>query len=287
MAWVSLTADVPQGLLELAESVLHDSGAAGLEVRDGTVPLMPGVRVPSNGESIVIGWFDGRAVANKAIKAMEKSVPDARCLLEEVPDTDWSQEWKSRIRSVQVGRIWVGPPWDAKKAPKKGITLIIEPKMAFGTGDHPTTALCLAAVDEFMAAHPKATVLDVGTGTGVLALAAKQLGASKVVGTDNDPISVELSKENAEVNGIEGVQFSGRSLDKVSGAFDLVLANILANTLIELSPLIAPKVKQRLVLAGVLVPQGDEVEAAFVKQGLTALPRTVQGEWVRLDFVRR
>lgn len=133
-----------------------------------------------------------------------------------------------------------------------------------------------------LAAHPLA--VDVGTGSGVLAFAAKKLGAGKVVGTDNDPLSIELAEENAQVNRIEGVALSTRTLDQVKGTFDLVLANILANTLVMLAPLIAPKVKKHLVLAGVLVPQREEVEAAFVAQGLKRAGHVIQGEWIRLDF---
>src|SRR5262249_4095603 len=101
---------------------------------------------------------------------------------------------------------------------------------------HPTTALCLKAVDLFMASHAGASVLDVGTGTGVLALAAKKLGATRVVAVDNDPTSVQLAKEAAAENGIEGVELSTKTLPKVTGTFDLVVANILANTLTELAP---------------------------------------------------
>jgi ribosomal protein L11 methyltransferase len=120
----------------------------------------------------------------------------------------------------------------------------------------------------------------------VLAIAAKKLGASRVVGTDNDPISVELAHENAAVNGTPEVELSGKELTQVTGSFELVVANILANTLIELAPLIGPKVKDRLVLAGVLAPQKAEVEAAYRAQGLIPEAGAAQGEWVRLDFHR-
>jgi ribosomal protein L11 methyltransferase len=104
------------------------------------------------------------------------------------------------------------------------------------------------------------------------------------VGTDNDPVAVELAKECMAENGLSGVELSTKTLDQVDGAFDLVLANILANTLIELAPLIAPKVKHRLVLAGVLAPQADEVKAAFSAQGLVHAGDEFIGEWIRIDF---
>ncbi|MBK7859081.1 MAG: 50S ribosomal protein L11 methyltransferase [Archangiaceae bacterium] len=286
MAWFSLTADVKHEELERTESILHDCEPSGLEVRDGPGG-MPGIRAPASGEAIVVAYFDGKVAASKAEKELKKSNPAARTTIEKVEDKDWSTEWKTRIKNVTVGRLWVGPPWDVEKAAPHLMRLVIEPKMAFGTGDHPTTSLCLAAVDMFMAAHAGASVLDIGTGTGVLAFAAAKLGASRVVATDNDPVAVALAKEAARENDIDGVEISTKSLKQVSGTFDLVVANILANTLIELAPLIVPKVGKRLVLAGILAPQAESVSGTFVKRGLTALEPTAQGEWVRLDFERR
>lgn len=284
--YLSLTVDLPENEAEALEALLHDAGALGLEVRDREGPLMPGVRAPAEGESIVVAFFDDRAAAESVREQVKAEHPSARLELEEVVQQDWSNSWKSLIRSVNLGRLWVGPPWDVANAPAEAIRIVIEPKMAFGTGDHPTTSLCLEAVDAFMQQHPGASVLDVGTGTGVLAIAAKKLGAGRVVGTDNDPISVELSQENAEVNATPDIEFSGANVPQVSGTFDLVLANILANTLIALAPEIVQKVGKRLVLAGVLAHQKEEVTEAYTALGLTAEAGASTGEWVRLDFHR-
>ncbi|HYH97877.1 50S ribosomal protein L11 methyltransferase [Hyalangium sp.] len=284
--YLSLTVELPEDQSEAVQDVLHEAGAMGLEVRDREAPPMPGVRGPNPGEAIVIAYFEEADTAEAVRAQVAEDFPDARLLLEEKPQQDWSNEWKALIKSVQVGRLWVGPPWEADAAPQDKVRIVIEPKMAFGTGDHPTTSLCLAAIDAYMASHPGASVLDVGTGTGVLAIAAKKLGASRVVGTDNDPTSVELAHENASVNGTPELELSGKELTQVKGPFDFVVANILANTLIALAPLIAPKVKERLVLAGVLAPQKAEVEAAYRAQGLIPEAGAAQGEWVRLDFHR-
>ncbi|MHA7628225.1 50S ribosomal protein L11 methyltransferase [Corallococcus sp. M7] len=284
--YLSLTVDIAEESSEILQDLLHEAGALGLEVRDAETPTMPGVRAPAKGESIVVAYFEDRESAEGARDAVAESHPTARLSLDEQPQQDWSNEWKSLIKSVQVGRLWVGPPWDVANAPADKVKLVIEPKMAFGTGDHPTTSLCLAAVDDFMSTHPGASVLDVGTGTGVLAIAAKKLGAGHVVGTDNDPTSVELAKENCTDNQTPDLDISGRELTEVPGTFDLVLANILANTLIELAPLIVPKAKDRLVLAGVLAHQRADVEAAYRKLGCTVLEGAQQGEWVRIDLKR-
>jgi ribosomal protein L11 methyltransferase len=281
---VSLTLDVPEPEAERVEALLWDAGATGLEIRDREAPPMPGVRGPSPGEAIVVAWFEGREPAEAALADVREWVPAARAAFEVAPETDWSIAWRSRIRSTRVGRLWVGPPWET--APEGTVALTIEPKMAFGTGDHPTTALCLAAVEAFCAAHPGASVLDVGTGTGVLGLMARKLGAGRVVGVDNDPISVTLARENAALNGIAGVELTDASLDRVEGRFDLVVANILANTLVELAPELVRHTRDRLVLAGVLVHQEDEVREAFERAGVVFAGGDRSGDWGRLDFRR-
>lgn len=284
--WTSLTVELPRGEVDALEGLLHAAGASGLELRDGTGPLMPGVRAPEAGQAIVVAWFEGEDAAGAAKGVVEAQFTGARCSVEAAPEEDWSQSWKQHVRAVHVGRLWVGPPWLSDSAPKEAERLVIEPKMAFGTGDHPTTSLCLEAVDAYLAAHPGADVLDVGTGTGVLAIAAKRLGASRVVGTDNDEVAVELAQENAELNGTPEVTMSSAELTEVEGTFDLVVANILANTLVELAPLIEPKVKDRLVLAGVLVPQREQVEAAYLARGLLSAGVKTVGEWIRIDLER-
>lgn len=287
MAWYSLTVDVPEDESELSQSVLYDHGASGLEVRDSLNQTVLTVRAPAKGEAILIAYFEDKEAALAAQEELAETVKGSRFALEDVVERDWSVEWRNQIKSVTVGRLWVGPPWEKATAPKDKVCLFIEPKMAFGTGDHPTTSLCLKAVDTFMAANPGASVLDVGTGTGVLAFAAKKLGASRCVGVDNDVTSIELAKECMQENGLEGIELSTKTLHGIEGEFDLVLANILANTLVELAPLIVPKVKKKLVLAGVLVPQADEVKAAFTSRGLTATMDETIGEWIRIEFERR
>lgn len=282
MSAVSLSLDVPEPEAERVEALLWDAGATGLEIRDREAPPMPGVRGPSPGEAIVVAWFESRAPAEAALEDVKAWIPGVRALFEEAPDTDWSTAWRARIRSTRVGGLWVGPPWET--APAGTVSLTIEPKMAFGTGDHPTTALCLAAVEAFCSAHPGASVLDVGTGTGVLALMARKLGAIRVVGVDNDPMSVTLAQENAALNGIEGAELSGASLDTVDGQFDLVLANILANALVELAPALVQHTRVRLVLAGVLIHQEDEVREAFERAGAVSDGGDRIDDWVRLDF---
>ena len=284
MAALALTVDLPERDAELAAALLWEEGATGLEVRDAEAPPMPGVRGPSPGEAILVACFASPHQAETARALVAERFPAARTDVRPYADEDWAVAWRARIRSTRVGRLWVGPPWEAP--PADAVWLHIEPKMAFGTGDHPTTALCLAALDAHLASHPGASVLDVGTGSGVLALAARKLGAGRVVGIDTDARSVELARENAALNRVEGVELSAAPLADVPGRFDLVLANILANTLVELAPELAARTADRLVLAGVLEHQSREVAAAFQAQGLELTGTEREGDWVRLELGR-
>lgn len=282
-----VSASVDDQAAELAGSLLSDFGALGLEIRDRDTAPMPGVHAPDPGKTLIIAFFSQVEGAEEARDRLSESVPDAEVVVGESVGEDWSETWKDRVRAVTVGRLWVGPPWRLQQAPAGKIPVVIEPKMAFGTGDHPTTRLCLEAIDAYFSSRAGDSVLDVGTGTGVLAIAARKLGAGRVSGIDNDPVAIGLAQENARLNQVSGLQFSHGQVNAKTGTFDLVLANILSNTLIELAPILAGRVGRQLVLAGILSGQQEEVEAAFRQAGFARCQRRSEGEWVRLDLQPR
>jgi ribosomal protein L11 methyltransferase len=186
-----------------------------------------------------------------------------------VPDADWGEEWKKGLKAFAIGRVWVRPTWIAEPPPAGAVEVVLDPGMAFGTGTHPTTSLCVAALSALLAGRPGASVLDVGTGSGLLAIAAKKLGAGRVTGNDNDPIAVRVARENAEANGVK-LELTVAPLEEIDGTFDVVVANILANTLVELAPAIVAKLAPAgvVLLSGILGPQEEEVRAAYLAEGL-------------------
>jgi ribosomal protein L11 methyltransferase len=201
-----------------------------------------------------------------------------------VDDVDWTDAWKRHYVPQRIGQVVIVPSWIAHEAGPDEAVIRLDPGMAFGTGLHPTTRACLELLQ---AVRPMPSrVLDVGTGSGVLALAALRLGASSALAYDTDPLSVDASRANAAGNGL-GDRFEVRhgSLPE-SGAerFPLVLANLVAAVLVELAPRLAAHLAPggRLVAAGIVSERAAEVVVAMTATGLRVADRRDDGEWVAL-----
>jgi ribosomal protein L11 methyltransferase len=279
----SLTLELPLAAAEGAASDLFDAGASGVELRDGEGTPMPGTRLPAPGNALVVAWFPDEASARAASAEHGGD-------LAEVADEDWGEGWKKDFRPLDVGRVRVRPSWISEPPPPGAVEVVLDPGMAFGTGGHPTTSLCLGALSDLLSARPGASVLDVGTGSGILAIAARKLGAGRVAANDDDPKAVEVARENAAANGAE-VEISRAPARRIAGTFDVVVANILANTLVALAPELAEKVSPGgvVLLSGILAPQEDEVRSAYLARGLSRLAGgdRREGEWSLLALERR
>lgn len=278
----SLTVELDAALAEERSADLFELGASGVEVRDGEELPMPGVPAPPAGRAVLVAWFAERAAAEAARRVVAGE-------LAEVPEEDWGEGWKKDFRPLDVGRVRVRPSWIDEPTPPGAVEVVLDPGMAFGTGSHATTSLCLAALSDVLGARPGASLLDVGTGSGLLAIAARKLGAGRVAANDNDPVAVDVARENAERNGAL-LELTVEPVEVIPGTFDVVVANILANVLVELAPRLAAKVAPGgvLLLSGILGPQEDEVRRAQVAQGLVPLPGGDRrdGEWSLLALRR-
>lgn len=232
---------------------------------------------------------DKRAFVQSLQDDLRDVVPGAQCSVTALESQDWLMAWRQFFTPVPCGtRFVVLPPWLAQTRDFPGRTpIIIEPKSAFGTGHHATTALCLAALSDLLDAgrvRAGQRFLDLGTGTGVLGLACCKSGLTGH-GCDTDPLAIENAQENVRCNAVEGFTLVCGSVDALLGhTYDVVLANILAQPLMDMAPSVVAACAPGacLVLSGLLTTQADEVEAAYRAQGLPAASKRVDGEWIAL-----
>ena len=192
---------------------------------------------------------------------------------------------KAQFTPIRIGRFLVRPSWSDARAPDDAIEIVLDPGMAFGTGLHPTTRQVLEALST-LAVEAK-SLLDVGTGSGILAIAAAKRGASPVVAVDTDPLAVEAARENADRNGVAFPVGSGSAAD-VPGRFDFVIANIVSAVLQQIAPDLVARLAPRgtLVLAGIAEPSEATTRDAFVRAGLNVLDRDQRDDWVALALRR-
>jgi ribosomal protein L11 methyltransferase len=198
-----------------------------------------------------------------------------------IENRDWMAEWKNGWQPVVVGsRFLVAPPW-AEVPDSKRIVIRIEPGMAFGTGTHETTRLCLRAIEQYFAGG---SFLDVGTGTGILAIAAAKLfPGSSITAIDTDLEAIRIAEENAALNDVAGINFSHASVSETTASVDFVCANLTAPVILELLPRLVGATCGRLVLSGLLDTQVESITARLMEFGVQEVLETLQdGEWVAM-----
>ncbi len=201
-------------------------------------------------------------------------------------EEDWANAWKEHYHVLRVGRhIVIRPSWREYTAEPGDVSIELDPGMAFGTGLHPTTRLCLAALEDYVTAGM--SVLDLGTGSGILAIAAAKLGAATVLAIDNDPVAVKSANENAALNGVVASQIriaEGTLAAAGNVQFDLVVANIIAKVIIELAHDLAAALLPdgTLIVSGIIEDKADSVALALAAAGLHNRERRHEGDWVAL-----
>jgi ribosomal protein L11 methyltransferase len=216
-----------------------------------------------------------------------------------VHESDWASAWKRHVHVLRIGRrLVIRPTWRRHRRRPGDIVIAMDPGMAFGTGLHPTTRLCLAGIERWAddgllargaAPGGGARFLDVGCGSGVLALAAGLLGAGELVGVDTDPLAIEATLANARRNHLARRVLAWQgSLPTGAGPFDLVAANLIASVLVALAPALCAELRPggRLLASGIFADREPDVRSAFAAAGLAILGREADGDWVALDVER-
>ncbi|MBO1927012.1 50S ribosomal protein L11 methyltransferase [Thiomicrorhabdus sp. 6S2-11] len=287
MAWIQINTTAAEALAEPLSDAFMECNSASVTFQDaedrpifepelGTTPIWETTRVTA--------LFDAEVDGKAMIEMVKQIVPAASELtfkIDQLEDKDWIREWMDQFQPMQFGdNLWIIPSWCEAPNPE-AINLMLDPGMAFGTGTHPTTAMCLRWLD----ANPPAdkTVIDYGCGSGVLALAACKLGAAKVSGTDIDPQAIQASQQNAADN--EAEMHFALVKDFDSEPVDLLIANILSGPLKELASEFQRLVKTggQLVLSGLLQTQAAELQEHYKDFGFELNTLETEEEWARLS----
>ena len=265
---------------EAIESAFNELGALGTEI--------DGLRKKKDEPLMVTGFFD-EVLVDETIRS---SVDDSLAIYgfandavkniahRTVEETDWLAEWKKHWRPTTIGKFIIAPPWSEVDDPER-IIIRVEPNMAFGTGTHETTQLCLKAISERY--DPSMSVLDVGTGTGILAIATAKLGGTNILACDTDLDSVKIARENAVLNDVgEEIEFFDGSIDAATPQFDFVCANLTIDVIVPILDLLLAKAKHTLLLSGILSEQEPQIREALQKFDISDSRFEIErsGEWI-------
>jgi len=290
MPWIQIKLNATNENAEsIGDMLMEETGALSvtfLDAQDTPVfePLPGETRLW--GDTDILALYDAETDSNlviEQIKASNMLAEGFAYKVEQLEDKDWEREWMENFHPMKFGeRLWICPSWREVPEPD-AINVMLDPGLAFGTGTHPTTSLCLEWLESLDL--PGKTVIDFGCGSGILAIAAIKLGAEKVIGIDIDPQALLASKDNAQRNGVADQLEVYLPQDQPEGLVaDVVVANILAGPLRELSGIIKSLVKPNgeLAMSGVLDTQAEDV-ANYYRDELQIDPIVEQNEWCRIS----
>ncbi|EMJ3469166.1 50S ribosomal protein L11 methyltransferase [Vibrio harveyi] len=290
MPWIQIKLNATnENAEQIGDMLMEETGALSvtfLDAQDTPVfePLPGETRLW--GDTDILALYDAEADTNfiiTQIKASGMLTDDFAYKVEQLEDKDWEREWMENFHPMKFGeRLWICPSWREIPEPD-AVNVMLDPGLAFGTGTHPTTALCLEWLEGLNLSGK--TVIDFGCGSGILAIAAIKLGAEKVIGIDIDPQALQASRDNAERNGVADQLEVFLPQNQPEGLIaDVVVANILAGPLRELAPIIKGLVKPNgdLAMSGVLDTQAEDV-ANHYRDELHIDPIVEQSEWCRIS----
>lgn len=277
--WYAIDVLAERGAAEAVESGFNLLDSIGTEIDD--------MRKRPDELVTITGYFNDlpdpgnvRDHLEQSLRIYGLSAASIRSIKErEVEDADWLAEWKRHWKPTKVGKFVIAPPW-SEVVPSDKIIIRIEPNMAFGTGTHETTKLCLETISRDY--RPDQSFLDVGTGTGILAIAAAKLsGKSDISAFETDADSVTMAIENARLNGVsQWITFIHGTIDETTSDYDFVCANLTLDVIDPLLPLLLAKARQQLVLSGILAQQKGLIVNQLSKLGIRDPIIKTDGEWI-------
>ena len=215
---------------------------------------------------------------------------EAEIVFEGVNEQDWAESWKKYYHPISLGKITIVPAWEKYEAKGDEIILRMDPGMAFGTGTHETTRLVIEMMQDNLTGNER--VLDVGTGSGILAICASKLGAREVAAYDIDPVAVRVARDNIETDGATNITCEVSdllaSVDTTKGKYDLILANIVADIIIRMLPDIHPYLADdgKIILSGIIEPRAEEVRKSIKENGLRVIDEKKENDWLAIMVCR-
>ena len=299
--WLEMRVTVPAAAVDLFSAALLELGCAGVTVAERALdtfePPDPDDEEPFPTLRLYFPAADPeplRQAVHQLLVEIQRQFPELEPILppcRPVADEDWATGWQQHFPPLRVGaKLLIRPSWSAEPCAPADIVLTLDPGRAFGTGTHATTALCLDVVARLAEGpNPPQRVLDVGAGSGILALAAAALGAGEVLACEIDPDACQVAVENIAANGFaERIEATTTPLEQLPGCYDLVLANILASENIRLAPHLVAHLCSggHLALSGILIEQEPQVTAAFAAYPLELLSIDRREEWSCLVYRR-
>lgn len=301
MNWLEVAVQVPPEGLELVAEIFHDLGTGGVVIEDPAViqryesvtdPDEWGVKgLQPDASPVVKGYFavneslTGRLEELKAAVANLELLPAPRISYCEIAEEDWANCWKAYYKPVRLGKhLVIKPSWEDFQAETGDIIIELDPGMSFGSGNHPTTTMCLELLEKHIQGGE--SVYDIGTGSGILAIAAALLGAGSVKAVDLDPVACVTAIENVRRNGVaDRVQINeGDLLSSLDGKADIIVANIIARVIAQLAADVVGRLAPGgiFIASGIISEKGPEVIAALEKNGLNVIEQLKSGDWVAL-----
>lgn len=306
--WTEIEIRVSEVLSEAVCNRLLEEGANGVIIEDGDAfwDEEGVISRTEDGEAVVRSFFPSTALLDvrsalesylRDLHDMHPDTPAAEVLVRDLPNDDWAHAWRKFFKPTELAPgIVVKPTWEPYKAKEGELIIEIDPGMAFGTGLHATTRLCVQAIQE-LATSPEYLGtpgvahrgLDVGTGSGILAILMARLGVGRTVAIDNDPEAVSAAEENCRLNQVtEKVMVQLGTVEDLDESYHLVVANIIAEVLIDIRDALIGRVERGgyLVLSGILKEKGSDVRSHFLKGKVDFVESRNEGEWTALVFQR-
>lgn len=301
--WLELTVITSSEAVEAVCGILYNTEVRGISIEDpddieykkknqGDWDYFDEELLKVKDGAIVKGYYKQDESFEEYLSYIEKAVENLESFgidkgkgivtVKKVNEEDWENNWKKYYKPTKIGnKIIIKPIWEKYEASNGEIIVELDPGMAFGTGTHETTRMCVEALEKYVS--PNVTVFDIGTGSGILAIVAAKLNAKKVIGVDLDPVAVDSAKQNVSYNGVDNIEIlHGNLMDVVSGTAEIVVANIIADVIMFLAEDIKKFMKPKgyFITSGIIKDRKDDVVNKLISSGFEIEEINIQGEWV-------